>query len=180
MEGYTQADRFIRVETPLGEDVLLLEAFSGREAVSEIFSYRLDVLSVRPDIAPDEIVGKNISLLVRTADGSERYFNGHVQGVAGGESEGGQLRRYYLDVVPWLWFLTRTTDCRIFQTKTAPDIIEQIFGLPGMGRLVMNGILGRDHPLVGSVIFLIAAALMVINLLVDLTYGFLNPKIHYD
>ena len=128
MEGYTQADRFIRVETPLGNDVLILEAFSGREAVSEIFSYRLDVLSVRADISPDEIVGKNISFLVRTADGSERYFNGHVQGVAGGESEGGQLRRYYLDVVPWLWFLTRTTDCRIFQEKSAPDIIEEIFG----------------------------------------------------
>ncbi len=128
MEGYTQADRFIRVETPLGEDVLVLEAFSGREAVSEIFSYRLDVLSVRADIAPDEIVGKNISFLVRTADGSDRYFNGHVQAISGGESEGGQLRRYYLDVVPWLWFLTRTTDCRIFQEISAPDIIEQIFG----------------------------------------------------
>ena len=144
MEGYTQADRFIRVETPLGDDVMILEAFSGREAISEIFSYRLDVLSVRADIAPDEIVGKNISFLVRTGDGAERYFNGHVQGIAGGESEGGQLRRYYLDVVPWLWFLTRTTDCRIFQNKTAPDIVEQIFGDLGFSdyRLDLQG----THP----------------------------------
>ena len=144
MEGYAQADRFIRVETPLGEDVLVLEAFAGREAISELFSYRLDVLSVRPDIAPDEIVGKNISFLVHTADGSDRYFNGHVQGIVGGESEGGQLRRYTIDVVPWLWFLTRTTDCRIFQEMSAPDIIEQIFGDLGFSdyKLELQG----SHP----------------------------------
>ena len=144
MEGYTQADRFIRVETPLGDDVMLLEAFSGREAVSELFNYRLDVLSVRPDIAPDEIVGKAISFLVLAADGSDRYFNGHVQGIAGGESEGGQLRRYHLDVVPWLWFLTRTTDCRIFQEQSAPDIIEQIFGDLGFSDYKLD--LQGDHP----------------------------------
>ena len=144
MEGYTQADRFIRVETPLGDDVFILEAFAGREAVSELFSFRLDVLSVRPDVAPDEIVGKNISFLVNAADGSDRYFNGHVQGVAGGESEGGQLRRYYLDVVPWLWFLTRTTDCRIFQEKSAPDIIEQIFGDLGFSDYKLD--LQGSHP----------------------------------
>jgi len=144
VEGYTQADRFIRVETPLGEDVLLLEAFAGREAVSELFSYRLDVLSVRGDIAPDEIVGKNISFLVHTADGSDRYFNGYVQGVAGAEAEGGQLRRYYLDVVPWLWFLTQTTDCRIFQEMTAPDIIEQIFGDLGFSDYKLD--LQGTHP----------------------------------
>ena len=36
-------------------------------------------------------------------------------------------RNYRAEVVPWLWFLTRTSDCRIFQQKTAPEIIEQIF-----------------------------------------------------
>ncbi len=143
MEGYTQADRFIQVKTPLGEDVLILEAFSGREALSEIFTYRLDVLSVRGDIAPDEIVGKNISFLVYTGD-EDRFFNGHVQRIIGGESVGGQLRRYYLDVVPWLWFLTRTTDCRIFQNKSAPAIIEQIFGDLGFSDYKLD--LQGNHP----------------------------------
>ncbi len=58
-------------------------------------------------------------------------------------------------------------------------IIEQIFSLPGMGRLLINATLGRDHPLVSGVIFIFASALIVINLMVDLTYGLLNPRIHY-
>jgi peptide/nickel transport system permease protein len=58
-------------------------------------------------------------------------------------------------------------------------IIEQIFSLPGMGRLLINATTGRDHPVVSGVIFIFAGALMVINLLVDLTYGYLNPRIHY-
>jgi peptide/nickel transport system permease protein len=58
-------------------------------------------------------------------------------------------------------------------------IIEQIFSLPGMGRLLINATTGRDNPLVSGVIFIFASALMVINLMVDLTYGLLNPRIHY-
>ena len=58
-------------------------------------------------------------------------------------------------------------------------IIEQIFSLPGMGRLLINATTGRDHPLVSGVIFIFASALLVINLTVDLTYGLLNPRIHY-
>jgi len=58
-------------------------------------------------------------------------------------------------------------------------IIEQIFCLPGMGRLIIDATLNRDYPLVSGVMFLYAGALVLVNLTVDLTYGFLDPRVHY-
>jgi len=58
-------------------------------------------------------------------------------------------------------------------------IIESIFCLPGMGRLVVGAITDRDEPLVAGVLLVFSVAVMLINLMVDLTYGFLDPRIHY-
>ena len=59
-------------------------------------------------------------------------------------------------------------------------IIENIFGLPGMGRLTFNAILQRDQPLIFGTVTFFAVALVLINLAVDLTYGFLDPRIRYQ
>ncbi len=58
-------------------------------------------------------------------------------------------------------------------------IIEQIFNLPGMGRLFLDSIFLRDYTVVSGVAFLIAAGMVLINLIVDLTYAYLDPRIHY-
>ena len=58
-------------------------------------------------------------------------------------------------------------------------IIERIFSLPGMGRLLMDAVTGKDHPLVNGVVILFAACTVLINLMVDLTYGFLDPQVQY-
>ncbi len=44
----------------------------------------------------------------------------------------GRYHRYYATVRPWLWFLSRTADCRIFQELTVPDIVKQVFERPGV------------------------------------------------
>jgi peptide/nickel transport system permease protein len=56
-------------------------------------------------------------------------------------------------------------------------IIEQIFGLPGMGRLLINATLERDYTVVSGIMMIFAFGLVFINLAVDLTYGILNPKV---
>jgi len=58
-------------------------------------------------------------------------------------------------------------------------IIEQIFSLPGMGRLILDAIIHRDQPLITGVLLLFAVALVLINLMVDLTYAYLDPRVHY-
>jgi len=59
-------------------------------------------------------------------------------------------------------------------------IIENVFTLPGVGRLVVQAIEQRDYPLVQSVIFVVAALVVVINLLVDLCYAWIDPRIRYS
>jgi peptide/nickel transport system permease protein len=59
-------------------------------------------------------------------------------------------------------------------------IVETIFALPGMGRLTVEAILYRDYPIVQTNVMLVAATLVMLNLLVDLTYAWLDPRIHYQ
>ena len=55
-------------------------------------------------------------------------------------------------------------------------IIEQVFALPGLGRLLLNGILQQDYAVVQSTVLLVAVAFVLVNLLVDLTYRLLDPR----
>lgn len=59
-------------------------------------------------------------------------------------------------------------------------IIENVFTLPGVGRLVVQAIEQRDYPLVQSVVFVVAALVIVVNLLVDLCYAWVDPRIRYS
>jgi len=58
-------------------------------------------------------------------------------------------------------------------------IIEQIFNLPGVGRLFLDATLLRDYPVVSGVAFVFGFGMVFINLIVDITYGFLDPRVHY-
>ncbi|MBA7483850.1 Glutathione transport system permease protein GsiC [subsurface metagenome] len=58
-------------------------------------------------------------------------------------------------------------------------IIEQIFCLPGMGRLLIDATLGRDYPVVSGIMLILGFGMVLINLIVDLTYAYLDPRVHY-
>ena len=58
-------------------------------------------------------------------------------------------------------------------------IIEQIFVLPGLGALLLESIEKRDYPIVSGINLFIATAVVLINLLIDLTYAFLDPRVRY-
>ena len=123
---YTQAGRPIRLDTPLGEDVLLLEQFSGAEAVSQQFSFQLRAVSTSAALALDDLLQRPVVVTVELVSGEHRYIHGIVNRAIQMERAQG-LTTYHLEIVPWTWFLSLITDCRIFEAKTAPQIIEQIF-----------------------------------------------------
>ena len=56
-------------------------------------------------------------------------------------------------------------------------VVEQIFGIPGLGQLFVRAALNRDYTLVLGVVILYASLVIVLNLLVDILYGFLDPRI---
>jgi len=58
-------------------------------------------------------------------------------------------------------------------------IVEQIFVIPGMGLLLLDAVNQRDYPIITGVFLVVGVAVMVINLLVDLSYGLLDPKVRY-
>jgi len=58
-------------------------------------------------------------------------------------------------------------------------IIEQIFCLPGMGRLLFESVGLRDYTVVSGVVLCFGVAMVLVNLLVDITYAYLDPRIHY-
>ena len=140
-----QTDRWLTVETPLGEDALVLIAMEGEEALSELFSFRLTMISPRETIAPADILGKNLSFSVKREDGERQFFNGVVKSFSAGPPWGRGYRVYNAEVVPWLWFLTLSADCRIFQEKSVPDIVEEVFSDLGFTDFDTSGI-KNEHP----------------------------------
>jgi peptide/nickel transport system permease protein len=59
-------------------------------------------------------------------------------------------------------------------------VTEEVFTLPGVGRLVLNAVYERDYPLVQGTILFIAATFMLTNLLVDVAYAYLDPRVRYE
>ena len=124
--GYTQDQSPFVLQTPLGKDKLLVRAFTGEEHLSGLFHYRLDLLSEDDSLDFTQIVGKAVTLTLALPGGSSQYVNG----IVGRFTQGGQNERftsYYAELHPWLWMLTMSMDCKIYQNKTAPDIIQQVF-----------------------------------------------------
>ena len=63
---------------------------------------------------------------------------------------------------------------------TGSVVIESIFDVPGIGRYFINGALNRDYPVVMGVVIFYAVLIMALNLIVDLIYGFLDPRVKVD
>jgi type VI secretion system secreted protein VgrG len=123
----TQRARAVAVSTPLGEDVLLLRRMSGREALGRPFELNLSLFSERTDLRFDELLGQSVTVRVDLPNGGRRHFNGMVSHFSQGLSEG-RFAHYEATLRPWVWFLTRRADCRIYQGKSIPEIISDVFG----------------------------------------------------
>ena len=115
-----------RVRTPLPEADLLLESLSCEEGLSTLGSIRARLLSPRSDIAADDLLGKPATFELELRGDAKRYLHGYITEwtQSGGTS---RYHGYQLVLRPWLWFLTRTSDCRIYQHKSVPDIVKAVF-----------------------------------------------------
>ena len=59
-------------------------------------------------------------------------------------------------------------------------LIEQVFNIPGMGRLAVTSVMNQDYPYVQAIALIMATSIVFSNLLVDISYGWLDPRVHYD
>ncbi|AUG10713.1 type VI secretion system Vgr family protein [Pseudomonas sp. S09G 359] len=123
---FNQASRLAKITSPLGPDVLLLNQMGGGEELGRLFTYELQLTSLDANIDLNQLLGKPMSVGVQLADGGERHFHGIVAQCSQSIDKG-QFASYQVTLRPWLWLLSRTSDCRIFQNLSIPQIIKQVF-----------------------------------------------------
>ena len=118
--------RVMTIITPLGGDTLLFHSMTASEMLGRLFEYNISVLSEKNNIDPDKLLGKNVTVKLELQQGGFRFFDAYVTrfGLMGTH---GRYYRYQIIGRPWLWLLTRTSDCRIFQAKKVPEVIKEIF-----------------------------------------------------
>jgi type VI secretion system secreted protein VgrG len=122
----SQANRTLSVTTVLGADVLLLRGMTAVERLSAPFQYELDLLSEQIDIRANDLLGTQATVSLLLPEGHKRFFNGYVSRFSYAGSAG-NFALYRATLVPWIWFLSRSADCRIFQDKKVPDIVKEVF-----------------------------------------------------
>ncbi len=128
MPARSAQNRLIAIETQLGPDVVLLKGLQMTEELGRPFSCELDLRSEESEIAFSDIIGTNATIRIERTDGKTRYVNGIISRfVQEGVPSQGRANRYRATLVPWLWLLTRTSDCRIFQDMTVPEIVQLVF-----------------------------------------------------
>lgn len=123
---FTQSTRLAQISSPLGPDVLLLKNMGGGEELGRLFDYELQLTSSDAAIDLNQLLGKPMSLSLQLSDGGERHFHGIVSRCSQ-NVDLGQFASYQVTLRPWLWLLSRTSDCRIFQNLSIPQIIKQVF-----------------------------------------------------
>jgi type VI secretion system secreted protein VgrG len=121
-----QTQRLLQVRTPLGTETLVINGFSGTEAISGLFRFKLDLLaSSVAKIAMKDLLGKAVSVSMQ--DGNSRHhFHGLVSRISGGPREQ-RFVHYQAELVPWLWLLTLKSESQIFQDQTVVEIIRKVF-----------------------------------------------------
>ena len=136
----SQEARIAEVSTPLGKDVLALRKMTVTEELGRLPTFDLDLTSEYGVVKSDDLIGKPVTVRLHVKNDKLRYFNGYVVKF-GRRAARDRLFSYRAIVAPWMWFLTRTRNCRIFQNLSVQDIIEKIFkehGFPYKPRLSGN------------------------------------------
>jgi len=126
-EGFTQTAAFLTVQTALGPDALLLDAFQATEAISQPFACTLTMRSDSNALAAADLIGTSATVTLQRPDKAARHFNGIVSRFTylGSNRD---FATYTLELVPRLWLLTLGRDRVIYQNKTAPEIVQAVLG----------------------------------------------------
>jgi type VI secretion system secreted protein VgrG len=142
-----QDNRLVAIKTALGPDALGVRSIAVQEQISRLFFIEAELSSEDDGVNLDQVIGNPATIRLFVGQSQERYFNGYVSRLVQVANVGGYAH-YRATIVPWLWFLTRTSDCRAWvsvedpsQGKTVPEMIEAVFQARGFSdyRLSLSG-----------------------------------------
>jgi type VI secretion system secreted protein VgrG len=129
----TQRNRLMAIYTPLGEDFLLINKLSASEGLSELFSFEVELLHEEEEagyaptmVDANSLLGQSVTVAISQRDGTTREFTGMVNQFSQGTRHT-RFSFYYMTIVPHVWLLTQNYQSRIFQQKSVPDILREVF-----------------------------------------------------
>ncbi|UEX76674.1 type VI secretion system Vgr family protein [Spiribacter halobius] len=107
-------------------DRLIVRRLSGTEQLGRPFEYTVELLGTDEALAFPDVLGQPLTVRMSLPDGGARFFNGFVTRFAQlGRS--GRHALFQAHLRPWLWYLSRCSDCRIFQERSVPEIVQAVF-----------------------------------------------------
>jgi len=121
----TQDHRTMSVTSPLPANTLLFWRMTGSEQLGRLSEYRVHLLSKNADIHIADVLGKSMTVNMVLPGNGARHFNGIVTRFA---STGAYADFFSYEAIvrPWLWLLTRSSNCCIFQDMSVPDIVSAV------------------------------------------------------
>ena len=122
----------VTVTSPSGVSALVFRSLRAREELGRLFEFEVELFSEDPEIKLADVVGKNLTITAEFTDERKRYFNGDVIQFRQITQTIDKYYAYFAVLRPRLWFLSLTSDCKIFQNQTAPDIIKSILDEHGI------------------------------------------------
>jgi type VI secretion system secreted protein VgrG len=132
----------MEVATPLGPDVLLLVGFTGRESISQLFQFQLDLLAENGNVVSfEKLLGQSVAVRLALGGDRQRYFHGIVSRLSESRRDN-TFTTYRAEVVPQFWLLQRRVQSRIFQHLSVPEILKKVL----QGLDVCYQIQGTFHP----------------------------------
>ncbi len=133
MPSWSRSTALMAMTSPLGTDVLIPISLSAYEALSQPFNFDVVAVCQNGVIDPNQLLNNPACVILQDGSGSPiRYFHGIVRSVTDegpvrSDAAVANYELYRLTLVPRLWFLGQTTDCRVYEMKSASDILSSMF-----------------------------------------------------
>ncbi len=132
MPDWTRTKAMLTMTSPLGADVLIPVSLSTHEAISTPFLFNVEAVCQQGTVDPNQLLHQPVCVTLQAGGEPLRHFHGIVQSVTSGAPVRGKALSdgftiYQLTLVPRLWFLSQTVDCRVYEQKSATDIIKAMF-----------------------------------------------------
>jgi type VI secretion system secreted protein VgrG len=127
---FSQVNRRLQFQcAAAGDDVLQLIAFTCVEEMSRPFAFTLELIANSQSVNPASLVGQRASFCIIMPDEADthRWFDGFITSFSyHGSDDRADSSRYHAEISPWIWFMGRTTDCRIFQNVSILDVVREV------------------------------------------------------
>lgn len=133
-------NRIVTVKSAISYPEVHFRSMTGEEALSSLFEFQVELLLPTHSLDLKQVLGQQLTLEIAQENLQTRYLNGQVTrcSLVGRETATSRFYVYRATVRPWLWYLTQTTDSKIFQQKSVPEVLREVlseYGFPFEVRL---------------------------------------------